>query len=55
VIDCRSLVLEHGIDEVMPDGIHFNERGHDLVAARLEWEVLDWLKRTGRIRQHQHA
>lgn len=55
VIDCRSLVLEHGIDEVMPDGIHFNERGHDLVAARLEWEVLDWLGRTGRIRQHQHA
>lgn len=42
LIDARSIVGAHGVDAVLPDGIHFNERGHALVAAQLEREILEW-------------
>jgi lysophospholipase L1-like esterase len=40
VIDTARLVQREGVDEVLPDGIHYNARGHRLVAELLADEVV---------------
>jgi lysophospholipase L1-like esterase len=44
LLDTRALVLEHGQDAVLPDGIHFNAEGHRLVGEALTAEVSAWLR-----------
>ncbi|MCO8126371.1 SGNH/GDSL hydrolase family protein [Acidimicrobiia bacterium EGI L10123] len=43
LIDVRAIVDADGLDAVLPDGIHLNAAGHELVAERLEAEVVAWL------------
>jgi len=43
-IDAYALVRREGFDEVLPDGIHFNVRGHRLIGELLADEIKRWLK-----------
>jgi hypothetical protein len=47
LIDSRSLVDHHGIDALLPDGIHFSSAGHAWVTDLLVEEVLAWRHRRG--------
>jgi lysophospholipase L1-like esterase len=44
LLDSRALVLEHGQEAILPDGIHFNAEGHRLVGALLAGEIRRWLE-----------
>lgn len=43
VVRTDRLVESEGVDELLPDGIHYNARGHRLVAELLRDEILAWL------------
>lgn len=45
VIDARSIVLEAGCDVAIPDGIHFSQAGHRLIAAALHRHIEAWVGR----------
>jgi hypothetical protein len=43
LLDTRAIVTGHGVDAVLPDGIHYNVEGHGLVADALTQLIEEWL------------
>ena len=48
LVDVRKVVLDLGLKEALYDGLHYTPVAADGVAAMMEGEILDWLKRAER-------
>jgi len=48
LIDVRKVVMDLGLKEALYDGLHYTPPAADGVAAMMEDEIMDWLKRATR-------